>query len=83
MRNILREEQGDITIDSCFKGINIRNISKDYKYIGSKEECSKYITKTLQNMSKEVYAHKTVSRTYHIADVSDAVSLPGHQHVEY
>lgn len=43
LSDILIEEQGMVTLDSRFKSINICDISDDYKYLGGKMNCAKYI----------------------------------------
>lgn len=79
LSTIIEEEQGKITINSRFKTINVCDIAENYRYLGGKKECVKYIQEMLVCNPEDVY----VNRTYKIKDISDAVFVPGYQQIEY
>lgn len=83
LSTFLAEEQGEITLDSQFKSIDIREISDDYKYLGGKTNCAEYIKKTLECMPKEIYVDRTIIKEHKLSDVPDAIFLPGHTNVKY
>lgn len=55
------------------------DIAENYRYLGGKKECVKYIQEMLVCNPEDVY----VNRTYKIKDISDAVFVPGYQQIEY
>ena len=83
LSDILEKEQGDITIESRFKTINIAEVSDEYMFLGGKEDCRNYITKTLNCMPKDCIVHKTVKRTHKLDSIPDAVFVPSHAIVKY
>lgn len=83
LEDILIEEEGKITLDSKFKSISISDISDDYKYLGGKMDCAKYIKRMIKCKPKDIYVNRTVLRKYKMTDISDAVFVPSHQKVEY
>lgn len=83
LSEILIEEQGMVTLDSRFKSINICDISEDYKYVGGKMDCEKYIKKMIECKPKDIYVNRTVCKKYKKGDISDVVFMPGYHKVEY
>lgn len=83
LHDILFEEHGQITLNSSFKSIDIRDIASDYRYIGNKQNCINYIKKTLSNPPKNEYVNRTVKRTYSKEDLDNVYFTPGHQNVKY
>ena len=83
LKDILIEEQGMVTLDSQFKSINICDISDDYKYLGGKINCAKYIKKMLKYKPKDVYVNRTVLKKYKMSDISEIEFVPSYQKVEY
>lgn len=83
LSDILMDEEGMITLDSRFKAINIRDISDDYKYLGGKSECAKYIKEMIKHKPKDIYVDRTIRKKYKLSDIPDAVSVPSFQKVEY
>lgn len=83
LSEILIEEQGMITLNSCFKSINICDISENYIYVGGKMDCEKYIKRMIECKPKDIYVNRTVRKEYKKSDISDAVFMSGYQKVEY
>lgn len=83
LSDILIEEKGMVTLDSQFKSINICDISDDYKYLGGKIECTKYIKEMIKRKPKDIYVNRTVLKKYKLSDIPDAVFVPSFQKVEY
>lgn len=85
LSSILRDEHGGITIDSKFKPIDIRKISSDYRFLGGKAECEKYIKEMLIRKPKEKYVNRTVLRKHNLNDenMQDAKYVSGYEKVEY
>ena len=85
LSSILRDEHGGITIDSKFKPIDIRTISSDYRFLGGKAECEKYIKEMLIRKPKEKYVNRTVLRKHNLNDenMQDAKYVSGYEKVEY
>ena len=83
MSEILIEEKGMVTLDSQFKSINICDISDDYKYLGGKKNCAKYIKEMLKCKPKDIYVNRTIRKKYKISDIPDAVFVPSYEKVEY
>ena len=85
LSSILRDEHGGITIDSKFKPIDIRKISNDYRFLGGKAECEKYIKEMLIRKPKEKYVNRTVLRKHNLNDenMKDAKYVSGYEKVEY
>lgn len=83
LSDILIEEKGMVTLGSQFKSINISDISDDYKYLGGKIECTKYIKEMLKRKPKDIYVNRTVLKKHKLSDIPDAVFAPGFQKVEY
>lgn len=83
LSTIIEEEKGRITLDSNFKAINIRNIAEDYKYLGGKMECAKFIKEMLEYKPKDIYVERTVERVYNLKDIPNAIFAPGYQKIDY
>lgn len=85
LSSILRDEHGGITIDSKFKPIDIRKISNDYRFLGGKAECKKYIKEMLIRKPKEKYVNRTVLRKHNLNDenMKDAKYVSSYEKVEY
>lgn len=85
LSSILRDEHGGITIDSKFKPIDIRKISNDYRFLGGKAECEKYIKEMLIRKPKEKYVNRTVLRKHNLNDenMKDAKYVSSYEKVEY
>lgn len=83
LNEILAQENGMITLNSQFKSIDIRTISDDYKYIGSKQDCYAYIEKMLTTKQPDIYVDRTVLKAYDIEELKNATVLPGYQKVDY
>lgn len=83
LSDILIEEKGMVTLDSRFKSINICDVSDDYKYLGGKIECAKYIKEMLKCKPRDIYVNRTIYKKYKLDDIPDAVFVPGFQKVEY
>lgn len=83
LSDILNEEQGMVTLDSRFKSINICDISEDYKYLGGKMECAKYIKKMLKCKPKDIYVNRTILKEHKMSDISEVAFMPSYQKVEY
>lgn len=81
--DILNEEQGQVFLDSRFKSIDIREISSDYRYLGGKKACEKYIDKMNKSKPEEIYVDRTIRKKYKINDIPDAVYLPSYQKIDY
>ena len=60
--DLLIKEKGNITISSQFNTIDISKISDDYRFIGGKEECKKFIQKMIDNKPKDIFVEKMVER---------------------
>lgn len=83
LSDILKREYGKVTIDSKFKEINIGCISDEYRYLGSKTECARYIKKMIARKVKDTYVNRTVRRAYKIGEIPDAIFTRGYSKVEY
>lgn len=83
LSDILIEEKGMVTLDSRFKSINICDISNDYKYLGGKIECTRYIKEMIKSKPKDIYVNRTVLKKHKLSDIPDAIFVPGFQKVEY
>lgn len=83
LSDILIEEKGMVTLDSQFKSINICDISDEYKYLGGKIECTKYIKEMIKHKPKDIYVNRTILKKHKLSDIPDAVFMPGFQNVEY
>jgi len=83
LKEILLEENGLITIDSKFKAINMRSVSKDCMYIGNKNDCLQFIKRMLAKPPKDIYIERTVQKQYAIDSLKHAFFLPGYQKVDY
>lgn len=83
LSDILIEEQGMVTLDSRFKSINICDISDDYKYLGGKMNCAKYIKKMLKCKPKDIYVNRTILKEHKMSDISEVAFMPSYQKVEY
>ncbi len=81
--DILSAENGKISLNSQFKSINIRDICEDYKYLGQKSDCEKYIKKMIQNQPEDIYVERTVRKQYKMDNLPNAKFAPGFQKVEY
>lgn len=83
LHKILEEENGRVTLNSCFKSINIKDISDDYMYVGNKKDCAKYIEEMYKSNPKDIYVNRTIRKKYKMSDIPDAIFAPGYQEVEY
>lgn len=83
LSDILFEENGMVTLNSRFKSINICDISDDYRYLGGKTECVKFIKEMSKCKPKDIYVNRTIRKKYKLSDVPDAVFVPGFHKVEY
>ena len=83
LSDILIEEEGMISLDSRFKSINIKDISDDYRYLGGKTDCEKYIKKMLTYMPEDIYIDRTVLKEHKITDFENFMCTPGYSKVEY
>ena len=83
LSELLVEEQGRVALDSKFKSINVRHIADKCIYLGKKEDCAKYIRKTIKNKPKDIYVNRTVRKKYEISDIPDAVFISSYQKVKY
>ena len=83
LRDVVFEEKGNITLESRFKEIDIRDISDRYCFIGSKIKCEKFIRKELQKTQQERYVEKTKINSYNIDDLKNVAYSPSHICVEY
>ncbi len=83
LSDILVEEKGMVTLDSQFKSINICGISDDYKYLGGKIECTKYIKEMIKRKPKDIFVNRTVLKKHKLSDIPEAVFVPSFQKVEY
>ena len=72
-----------VTLDSRFKSINICDISDDYKYLGGKMNCAKYIKKMLKCKPKDIYVNRTILKEHKMSDISEVAFMPSYQKVEY
>ena len=79
---LLKKEHGRVSIDSKFKSIDISIISDDYKYIGNKEDCKRYVEHMLKKNPPDKYVDRTVRKSYRRDEV-DAKYAPSHFNVEY
>lgn len=72
-------------LDSKFKPIDIRKISNDYRFLGGKAECEKYIKEMLIRKPKEKYVNRTVLRKHNLNDenMKDAKYVSSYEKVEY
>ena len=83
LKEIVKKENGYITLDSSFKSINVREISADRWYIGDKNKCAGFIKKMLDKKPADIFIDRTIERTYKRDDIPDAVFVPGHRNVDY
>lgn len=83
LRDIVFEANGNISIDSKFKPINICHISDNYKYIGDKDDCKKFIQEILKSNTQNTYVNKTKKRILKLEDISDAKFTTGFFKVKY
>lgn len=83
LNEILTREKGNIKIDSKFKSININDISDNYRYLGGKQNCEKYIKKMLKSKPKDIYVNRTIKKRYKWSDIGEAVFISGYQKVDY
>lgn len=83
LKDVLVEANGEITIDSRFKSIDLNTISDDYGYIGGKKECAYFIKKMMKYKDDNIYVKRTVRRKYKIDSLKNAKFAPGFRKVEY
>lgn len=83
LSDIIMEEKGKITLESQFKSINICDISDDYRYLGGKKECKKYIKQVLKCKPEDIFVNRTILRQYNIKDLPNIRFMPGYQKVKY
>lgn len=84
LRDILIEEQGNVTVDSKFKSISIDDISGGHRYLGGKTDCEKYMKKMIQCMPEDIYVNRTVRKVYKKSDILKAACFaPGYHKVVY
>lgn len=83
LSNIIETEQGNITLDSSFKAIDISLISDDYRFLSGKEECAEYIKKMIARRPKEKYVNRTRIVTRNINEMKNMLCIPGHEDIEY
>ena len=83
LRNLLAIENGRVALDSKFKPISVDAISKDYRYLGDKKSCAKYIEKMLKLAPHDEYVDRTVERQYNISDLGNAIYAPSLLEVDY
>ena len=69
LKDVIFEENGNVTVNSVFKSINIKDISDDYKYLGGKKECEKYMSEMMSNRPEEVYVDRTVIKTHSFNEI--------------
>lgn len=83
LSDIMEMEQGNITLDSSFKAIDISLISDDYKFLGGKKECARYMKKMIACRPKERYVNRTRMVKRNINEMRNMICLPGYEHIEY
>lgn len=83
LRDLINNESSGIHIESKFKPVDIKEITEDYRYLGDKEACKKFISHILKSKPREKYVNRTVKRTYDLRKHTDVVFYPGHKNVEY
>ena len=83
LRDILNAENGMVTLESKFKPISVDAISKDYRYLGDKKQCAKYIKKMLKLAPHDEYVDRTVRRQYKISDLGNVTYAPSPLEVDY
>ena len=83
LKDLLVSEKGMVALESKFKPINVDAISKDYRYLGGKKACAKYIKKMLKLAPYDEYVDKTIIRKYDISDLAHATFGPGLLEVDY
>lgn len=83
LSQLLIEEEGQITIDSQFKSIDVRDISDEYYYIGTKEKCKEFIIRNLKNKPKEHYVNRTIRKKYDIGNLENVSFSASFQKVDY
>lgn len=83
LRDLLNAENGMVTLESKFKPISVDAISKDYRYLGDKKACAKYIKKMLKLAPHDEYVDRTVRRQYKISDLGNVTYAPSLLEVDY
>ena len=83
LSDIIETEQGNITLDSSFKAINISLISDDYRFLGGKEECAEYMKMMIARRPKEKYVNRTRIVTHNINEMKNMICIPGYEYIEY
>lgn len=83
LSDVIEKEKGLITIDSKFKSLNINNIADEYRFIGGKKECEKYIKKMIEYPPKDIYVDRTVLKKYRLDDLKNVRYTPSYTEVKY
>ena len=76
----------EVTDSTIVVGVDIgRKISNDYRFLGGKAECEKYIKEMLIRKPKEKYVNRTVLRKHNLNDenMKDAKYVSSYEKVEY
>ena len=80
--DLLIKEDGNITIDSDFKSIDIKQISDEYIYLGGKEECANYVKTMIKKKPTEKYINRTILKERYFSDGEFKI-YNSHWNVEY
>ena len=83
LSEIIDESQGQVTLNSRFKSIDIRDIAADYRYIGGKTACERFINEMLIRKPREIFVNRTIMKSYRKDELTNVMYAPGHQDVEY
>lgn len=83
LKEILVNEHGHLTLDSQFKSIDIREISKKYGFIGDKKQCADFINMMLTINPPDTYVNRTVQKTYKIKEAANMYFTSSYETVDY
>ena len=83
LRDLLNQEDGNISLLSNFKSIDIRKIASSYKYIGNIDDCRRFILGEKSKAKKDLLVDRTIRREYSKDELNDAIALPGKQKIDY
>ena len=83
LSEILNSTNGDISVESCFKPVNIKSIASSYKFIGRIADCERYINEKLSQPQEELYVDKTIIREYKFDEISDVEYFPSNKGIKY
>lgn len=79
----MKNRENFIDLATYHKAIDISLISDDYKFLGGKKECARYMKKMIACRPKERYVNRTRMVKRNINEMRNMICLPGYEHIEY